>query len=152
MCETETKEMSGKKYGRMKLILFVVATLMICAVIYHFIRMLPERGYKDYTVQMEQHFVEYSEQYDYWDVLTVDYPKITGIDEKVQERLNEAMYETAMDRVNYWHLSPSAAVREFQKERFSIFCSDVVCEVTYHSQYLLSVDYYELYSLGNPVW
>lgn len=110
------------------------------------------KGYDDYTVQKEQYYVEYSEEYDYWDVITVEYPRLEGIDEEVQTRLNQLMYDTAMDRVNYWHLEPSDEVKAFQDEYFSIFASDVNCEVTYHSQYLLSVDYREYYSTGNPIW
>lgn len=132
--------------------LFIFLTAAICIAVYLVIRRLPDIGNRNYTVQMEQYFVEYSDEYDYWDVLTIDYPKIDGIDEKVQEQLNEKLYETAMDRADYWHFSPSIAVQEFQKDHFSIFCSDVVCNVTYHSQYLISVDFYELYSIGNPVW
>ncbi len=111
-----------------------------------------EKGYEDYTVQMKQHFVEYSEEYDYWDVLTVEYPCLEGIDREVQERLNTLMYDTAMDRVNYWHLNPSEDVKAYQEEVFSIFCSDVNCQATFHSQYLLSLDFKEYYSAGNPVW
>jgi len=114
--------------------------------------LLPSKGYQDYTVQKEQYFVEYSEQYDYWDVITVEYPILEGIDEEVQEQLNWLMYDIAMDRVNYWHLEPSEEVKAFQEEHFSIFCSDVTCDVTFHSQYLISLDYYELYAPGNPVW
>ncbi|MCM1387974.1 MAG: hypothetical protein NC231_11640 [Bacillus sp. (in: Bacteria)] len=110
------------------------------------------KGYEDYTVQKEQYYVEYSEEYDYWDVLTVEYPQISGIDEEVQTPLNQLLYDTAMDRVIYWHLEPSDEVKAFQEEHFSIFASDVNCEVTYHSQYLMSVDYREYYSAGNPVW
>lgn len=111
-----------------------------------------EKGYEDYTVQMKQHFVEYSEEYDYWDVLTVEYPYLEGIDEEIQEQLNTLMYDTAMDRVNYWHLNPSEDVKAYQEEVFSIFCSDVNCQATFHSQYLLSLDFQEYYSAGNPVW
>lgn len=110
------------------------------------------KGYRDYVVQKEQYFVEYSEEYDYWDVLTVEYPVLIGIDSEIQEQINERMYETAMDRTNYWHFHPDDAVKQFQEDQFSIFCSDVTCDVTYHSQYLLSVDFYELYSAGHPVW
>ena len=101
---------------------------------------------------MKQHFVEYSEEYDYWDVLTVEYPCLEGIDKEVQERLNTLMYDTAMDRVNYWHLNPSEDVKAYQEEVFSIFCSYVNCQATFHSQYLLSLDFKEYYSAGNPVW
>lgn len=110
------------------------------------------RGYQDYTVRKEQYYVEYSEQYDYWDVITVEYPRLEGINATVQEQLNQLMYDTAMDRVNYWHLEPSDDVKAFQKEFFSVFCSDVSCDITYHSQYLLSMDYREYYSAGHPVW
>lgn len=125
----------------------VLAAVLCCVLFWD-----REKGYEDYTVQMKQHFVEYSDQYDYWDVLTVEYPQIEGIDEEIQEQFNTLMYDTAMDRVNYWHLNPSGDVKAFQEEVFSIFCSDVNCEVAYHSQYLLSLDYLEWYSAGNPVW
>lgn len=110
------------------------------------------KGYENYTVQKEQYYVEYSDEYDYWDVLTVEYPKLSGIDDEMQTQINQLLYDTAMDRVNYWHLEPSDDVKVFQEEHFSIFASDVNCDVTYHSQYLLSVDYKEYYSAGNPVW
>ncbi len=110
------------------------------------------KGVEVYTVQNEQYYVEYSEQYDYWDVITVEYPRIEGIDETVMEQLNTLLYDTAMDRVNYWHLEPSDEVKDFRKEYFSIFSSDVFCEITYHSQYLLSAAYDECYAPGNPIW
>ena len=110
------------------------------------------KGYEDYTVQKEQYFVEYSEKYDYWDVLTVEYPRLEGLDEEVQEQINQLLYDTAMDRVTYWHLNPSDEIKAFQEEFFTIFASDVNCDVTYHSQYFLSADYHEYYSAGNPVW
>lgn len=110
------------------------------------------KGYENYTVQKEQYFVEYSDEYDYWDVLTVEYPQLSGIEDEVQAQINQLLYDTAMDRVVYWHLEPSDDVKAFQEEHFSIFASDVNCDVTYHSQYLLSVDYKEYYAAGNPVW
>lgn len=110
------------------------------------------KGYEDYTVQKEQYYVEYSEEYDYGEVITVEYPRLEGIDDDVEAGLNQLMYDTAMDRVNYWHLEPSDEVKAFQEEYFSIFASDVNCDVTYHSQYLISMDYCEYYSAGNPIW
>ncbi|MCM1044999.1 MAG: hypothetical protein NC417_05780 [Candidatus Gastranaerophilales bacterium] len=110
------------------------------------------KGYQDYTVQLEQYFVEYSDQYDYWDVITVEYPRLEGIDETLQEQLNDMLYRSAMDRVNYWHLEPDEEVLAFQEQNFSLFCSDVLCRVGYHSQYLFSVNFCELYAPGNPVW
>ncbi|MBD5457383.1 MAG: hypothetical protein HDR27_02290 [Lachnospiraceae bacterium] len=110
------------------------------------------KGCEDYTVQKEQYYVEYSEKFDYWDVLTVEYPRLEGLDDRVQSQINQLLYDTAMDRVIYWHLEPSDEVKAFQKEFFTIFASDVNCDVTYHSQYLLSADYHEYYSAGNPVW
>ncbi len=139
-----------KKWIIPVLLLLVIAAGGACLGIVLFL--LPFKGYEDYIVQKEQYFVEYSEQYDYWDVITVEYPRLEGIGEEEQEKLNQLMYDTAMDRVNYWHLEPSDEVKAFQEEHFSIFCSDVSCDVTYHSQYLVSLDYYELYAPGNPVW
>ena len=110
------------------------------------------KGCENYTVQMKQHFVEYSDEYDYWDVLTVEYPQLTDTEAAWADTVNTRLYDTAMDRVNYWHLSPNEEVQAFQRERFSIFCSDVSCSVPFHSQYLLSADYRELYSAGNPLW
>lgn len=108
------------------------------------------RGYRNYKVQKEQYNVLYSEEFDYWDVLTVEYPQLKGISEPQAEQINELLYDTAMDRVNYWHLKPDKKVRRLQKE-YSIFSSDVWCDVSYHSQYLLSVDYHEIYAPIDPV-
>lgn len=152
----ETLQETGKTRKPKWIILSAVfLTILIAAGITAGIILYPSfpKGYKDYTVQKEQYFVEYSEEYDYWDVLTVEYPQLAGIDDDtIQTQLNQLLYDTAMDRVIYWHLEPSAAVKAFQNEHFSIFASDVNCDVTYHSQYLLSVDYREYYSAGNPVW
>ncbi|MDE6364704.1 MAG: hypothetical protein K2L86_10690 [Lachnospiraceae bacterium] len=109
------------------------------------------KGYQDYTVQKNQYYIQYSEQYDYWDVLTVEYPVLSGIDEGQAEAVNELLYNTAMEKVNYWHLFPNDEVKELQKE-YQIFCSDVHCEVPYHSQYLLSVSFEELYAPVSPVY
>lgn len=110
------------------------------------------QGCRDYTVQMKQHYVEYSDKYDYWDVLTVEYPQLTDTGAEWEDAANEQLYDTAMNRVNYWHLSPNEDVLAFQKENFSIFCSDVDCSIPFHNRYLLSADYREFYSAGNPVW
>lgn len=112
------------------------------------------KGYHDYTVQKEQYYVEYSDQYPYWDVLTVEYPVLTGTNEEPIEyadQINAQLYDMAMDRVNYWHLTPNDEVKALQEE-YSIFCSDVECDVTYHSQYLMSVSYKEIYAPISPVW
>ena len=150
----ELGEGAGKSRRKKTVLLCILVLLVICfiGVLYTVFRGLSPKGYQDYVVQKEQYFVEYSEEYDYWDVLTVEYPVLAGIDSEIQEQINEQMYETAMDRVNYWHLHPSDAVKAFQEDQFSIFCSDVTCDVTYHSQYLLSMDFYELYSAGHPIW
>ncbi len=154
MPANEMQENSSKSRSKW-LIIFVVilAVLLIIGIVAGTIiySSFP-KGYENYTVQKEQYFVEYSEEYDYWDVITVEYPRLEGIDEEVQGQLNQLMYDTAMDRVNYWHLEPSDEVKDFQEEYFSIFASDVNCDITYHSQYLLSLDYSEYYAAGNPVW
>ncbi len=151
--ENDAKENGGKKKNRC-ILLGVVILIPLAALGISFLLLLqdPSKGYRNYTVQKEQYFVEYSEQYDYWDVITVEYPQLEGIEESIQESLNGLMFDTAMDRVNYWHLNPSDEVKEFQKEFFHVFCSDVNCDVTYHSQYLLSMDFQEYYSAGHPLW
>lgn len=111
----------------------------------------PPKGCEDYTIQMQQYYVEYSDEYDYWDVLTIEYPEIEGIGEEQQSVINEMMYDAAMDRSNYWHFEPDDYVKELQKE-YSIFSSDVECTVKYHSQYLVSLYYAETYAPANPVW
>lgn len=35
----------------------------------------------DKEQQKNQYFVEYSEQYGYWDVLTVEYPVLSGVED-----------------------------------------------------------------------
>lgn len=144
---TDEKRRSRPKHRApmpMRLILTAVPALCVCG--------CSPRGLENYTVQMNQHCVEYSDEYDYWDVLTVEYPQLTDTEAEYEARANELLLDTAMDRINYWHLSPDEDVRAFQREYFSIFCSDVDCNIPFHSQYLLSADYREIYSAGNPVW
>lgn len=151
MGEEERQEVEK---GKKKLILIVVLLFGAIALgigAYKILAGSTSRGYEDYTVQKEQYYVEYSEQYDYWDVLTIEYPVLEGIDEERKDLLNQLMYDTAMDRTDYWHWKPDEEVREFQKE-YTLFCSDVRCDVSYHSQYLLSVDFEELYAPVNPVY
>lgn len=148
--------MDERKKGQKKGILIGILVLILLligggAAALIFLK-LPEKGYKEYTVQKEQYYVEYSEDYDYWDVITVEYPVLSGIDQEIQEQLNQLLYDTAIDRVNYWHLFPSDEVKAFQEEHFSIFASDVNCDIPFHSQYLLCADFKEYYSAGNPVW
>lgn len=109
------------------------------------------RGYRDYTIQKEQYYVEYSDQYDYWDVITVEYPALQGVDGEQAEAVNQIFYDTAMDKVNYWHLFPDEEVKALQEE-YSLYCSDVRCDVTFHSQYLVSVAFRETYAPISPVY
>ncbi len=148
--------MDERKKGQKKGILIGILVLILLligggAAALIFLK-LPEKGYEEYAVQKEQYYVEYSEDYDYWDVITVEYPVLSGIDQEIQEQLNQLLYDTAIDRVNYWHLFPSDEVKAFQEEHFSIFASDVNCDIPFHSQYLLCADFKEYYSAGNPVW
>lgn len=129
--------------------------LSMCGGMWLLLRYHPGRGgkgYRDYTVRQELYYSMYSEQYPYLETITVEYPRIEGIDENIQESVNTLMYDMAMDRVNYWHLQPSDDVQAFQEEEYQIFASDVSCDITYHSQYLLSISFEELYCPGNPVF
>ena len=107
-------------------------------------------GYQDYKIQKGQYFVEYSEKYDYWDVLTIEYPVLQDIETEQVAAINDIFYKMAMEKVNYWHLEPDNEVKELQKE-YSIFSSDVHCEVPYHSQHLVSVHFQEAYAPISPV-
>ena len=111
-----TQENSNKSRSKWLIIFVVILAALIIIGIFvgTIIYSSFPKGYEDYTVQKEQYFVEYSEEYDYWDVITVEYPRLEGIDEEVQGQLNQLMYDTAMDRVNYWHLEPSDEVKDFQ--------------------------------------
>ena len=109
------------------------------------------KGYKDYTVKKEQYVAEYTEQYDYWDVVTVEYPILSGIDGEQTEAINKTLYDIAMEKVNYWHLTPNEEVKALQEE-YSIYSSDVHCNVDFHSQYLLSVGFQEAYAPVSPVY
>ena len=80
-------------------------------------------GYQDYKIQKEQYFVEYSEEYDYWDVLTIEYPVLQDIETEQVAAINDIFYKMAMEKVNYWHLEPDTEVKELQKE-YSIFSSE----------------------------
>lgn len=109
------------------------------------------RGCWDYIIRKEQYFVEYSEEYDYWDVITVEYPSLSGISGEQVEAVNQIFYDTAMDKVNYWHLLPDDDVRELQEE-YQLYCSDVRCDITFHSQYLVSAVFYESYAPVYPIY
>lgn len=110
------------------------------------------RGIQDYTIQKVQYVVEYSEKYDYWDVITVEYPVLSGTDGEQEVAINQIFYDTAMDKVNYWHLFPNGAVKRLQKEEYQVYCSDVRCDVTFHSQYLISAIFYETYAPVYPIY
>ena len=148
--EQQTVKENGKWRWKAPVILCICALLGIGAAVAG--RSSKPKGCRDYTVQMEQYYVEYSDEYDYWDVLTVEYPWLQDADTEFREQINEALYDTAMEMVYYWHMSPDEDVREFQQNYFSIFCSDVKSSIPFHSQYLLSARYQELYSAGNPLW
>ncbi len=128
----------------------VLAVVLLGAGVYGMLHFSAPKGYKDYTVQKEQYYVEYSEQYDYWDVLTVEYPSVSRINKEYEEILNKLFYDMAMEKVNFWHLFPDDEVKELQKD-YQMFCSDVHCEVPYHSQYLMSVHFQELYAPISPL-
>ncbi len=114
--------------------------------------LLENKGCQEYSIQKEQYLVEYSDTYDYWDVLTIEYPRLEIPATAVQETLNAALYDMAMDRVNYWHLNPDADVRAFQEEYFSVYADDVRCDIPFHSQFLASVHFRELYATGYPIY
>ena len=154
--EVETAQISDIQKSQKKtgviLMLSLAAVLIVAAAAYSIWRLQSPDGYWDYTVQMKQYAVEYSERYDYDEVITVEYPSLEGLDREVEEKLNTQLYDAAMDRNNYWHFFPDEDVKAFQEEWFSIYCSDVGCDVTFHSQSLLSVDFYEMYTTRNPIW
>lgn len=128
-----------------------VLVLLLGAGAYMLFGSAAPKGCRDYIIQKEQYFVEYSDQYDYWDVITVEYPVLSGIGEEQADALNQIFYDTAMDKVNYWHLFPDDEVKELQEE-YSIYSSDVRCDVTFHSQYLVSVAFQETYAPISPVY
>lgn len=116
-----------------------------------YVYLFPEPGYTDYTVQMQEFFAEYTDLYPYWDVCTVEYPQIMGIDAEVETQVNEMLYDTAMELVNYWHLEPNETV-EMLQEQYQVFCSTVDAEASFHSQYLLSAGYAEIYAPFYPIY
>jgi len=146
-----------KKKFAIPVVICLTAVLVTAAVVgVYLVKNATPKGYYDYTVQKQQYYVEYSDQYDYWDVLTVEYPVLEEAETSQGqmenlEQINAMFYDTAMDRVNYWHLKPNDEVKELQSE-YHIFSSDVQCDVTWHSQYLVSANYKEIYAPINPVW
>lgn len=109
------------------------------------------KGYEDYTVKKEQYVDEYTEQYDYWDVVTVEYPVVSGIDGEQTEIINKTLYDMAMEKVNYWHLTPNEQVEALMEE-YSVYSSNVHRDVDFCSQYLLSVAFQEAYAPISPVY
>ncbi|MBQ6807248.1 MAG: hypothetical protein IJO97_07465 [Lachnospiraceae bacterium] len=159
-------EIPGEAYAREKQKIFMrenrkpayIGTAIVCGVflllwiVLNLVLVLQEeKGYRDYTIRKKQYYKEYTDEYDYWDVCTVEYPQIEGIDYELQYDINKLMYDVAMERVNYWHLKPNREVEKLQEE-YHIFCNDVRCDVAYHSQYLLSLSYTEVYAPVNPVY
>ena len=104
MCEEQQKEKHGKWRWKALVILCVCVLMGIGAAVMG--RSSQPKGCLDYTVQMEQYYVEYSDEYDYWDVLTVEYPWLQEADTEFREQINAVLYDMAMERVYYWHLSP----------------------------------------------
>lgn len=154
-------EENPKRNKRVTVIVSLAAGILLAAVLivvvmaYRAKNAVPE-GCFDYTVQKRQYYVEYSEQYDYLDVLTIEYPVLVEAEEaqgqlEHLQQINDAFYETAMDRVNYWHLQPDDEVKRAQ-EAYHMFTADVQCDVPYHSQYLVSVHFWETDSPIYPVW
>lgn len=137
-----------KKAGRRKRAVRIAAAALACSLC----GACAPKECRDYTIQMEQYFVEYSDQYDYWDVLTVEYPKLSGIEEPLAGQIDRLLYDMAMEQIDYWHLYPDEDVRALQEEHYQIFCSDVHCEVPFHSQYLMSVHFKEVYAPISPVY
>ena len=109
------------------------------------------KSYEDYTIKKEQYAAEYTEQFNYWDVVTVEYPILSGMNEELAETINKTLYDMAMEKVNYWHLMPNEEVKALQEE-YSIYSSDVHCDIDFHSQYLLSVSFCETYAPISPVY
>ena len=96
------------------------------------------KDYEDYTITKEQYVSEYTEQFDYLEVVTVEYPILSGLGREQEENINKILYDMAMEKVDYWHLTPNEEVKALQKE-YSIYSSDVHCDINFHSQYLLSI-------------
>lgn len=154
-------EEKPKRNKRVTVIVSLTAGILLAAILiavvmaYRIQNAVPE-GCFDYTVQKRQYYVEYSEQYEYLDVLTVEYPVLEESEEtqgqlEHLQQINDAFYKTAMDRVNYWHLQPDDEVKRAQ-EAYHMFTADVQCDVPYHSQYLVSVHFWETDSPVYPVW
>lgn len=144
----ETKQ---KKKKRIVILGSVVVVVLVLAAGGYFLFWdRTPKGYQDYTVQKEQYYVEYSDRYDYWDVITVEYPVLSGIEGEQTETVNKLLYDTAMEKVNFWHLNPDEEVKELQKI-YKIYSSDVRCEVPFHSQYLMSAHFQETYAPISPV-
>lgn len=160
--EAEASDGKPKRNKKRFAMIFCLAVIIMAvvmagaaAVVYRTKNAVPEGCY-GYTVQKQQYYVEYSEQYDYWDVLTIEYPILEEAEESQEplehlERINAAFYDAAMERVNYWHLQPDDTVKQLQ-EAYHMFTSDVQCSVPFHSQYLVSVHFRETYSPIYPVW
>lgn len=92
----------GKKERKLVVLIFSVCIALIIGIkAYTMLAEHSPKGQGDYTVQKEQYYVQYSEQYDYLEVLTVEYPRLEGTEEETQTLINQLLYDTAMDRVNY---------------------------------------------------
>lgn len=157
--ETEVPNKKRKRKNRQTVFLCLAAVVTAAVLIVAAGKRMKDsapNGCYDYKVQKRQYYVEYSEQYDYMDVLTIEYPVLEEAEEtqgqlEYREAINTAFYDAAMERVNYWHLQPDDEVKRAQAA-YHMFTADVQCDVPYHSQYLVSVHFRETYSPIYPVW
>lgn len=127
----------------------ILLALLIVAALY-FVNS-GERGVEDYQIAERQFTEVDTEQYSYWDTVTLGYVELEGLEEEVQAKINQAIYESVFHRANYWHYKPNEEVKAFQEE-YSIYADDVICEADYYSQYLVSLNFMEYYAPNDPVY
>ena len=95
-------EEKPKRNKRVTVVVSLTAGILLAAILiaivmaYRIQNAVPE-GCFDYTVQKQQYYVEYSEQYDYLDVLTIEYPVLEESEEtqgqlEHLQQINDAFY------------------------------------------------------------
>ena len=139
------EKVKGKKQ---KVILVGVLFLLVMILVYRSVNR--SAGVEDYQIIHCQLYEEYTERYPYLDAITLGYVQVDGLKREIQDEINEQIYSSVFKRANYWHYQPDEEVKLLQED-YAIYSDDVNCTPEFHSQYLLSLNFTELYAPYDPV-
>lgn len=97
-----------------------------------------------YTIEMLQynHSKEYSEGDWHREDIAIEYPVINGIGNEAMKKINKQAYDMSFKAFDYWY---TVLEKTFPSET-TFFDCQVDCRIGFHSQYLVSMNFWETYS------